>query len=99
MKGKCFTDRIRRISIAKNEPIRIALRLIRCDKEMPVRARMLAQKELAELPRSSSMSRLNRRCTENYRGIAVIPEYGIGRHAFRSEALAGRLLGVTKSCW
>jgi ribosomal protein S14 len=99
MKGKAFADRIRRISMAIHEPQRMALQYIRKDKLMPLRARMLAQRELDELPISSCFTRLVRRCTKNNRGTSVIPAFNIGRHAFREEALAGRLLGVTKSCW
>jgi ribosomal protein S14 len=99
MKGKAFADRMRRISMAVHEPHRLALQYIRKDKMMPLKARIIAQKELQELPVSSCFTRLVRRCTKNNRGTAIIPEFNIGRHAFREEALAGRLLGVTKSCW
>ena len=94
-----FTDRFRRIAVAIHEPKRVALQYIRCDKMMPMMARMQAQRELAALPVSSCPLRLVRRCTKNGRGHGVIPEYGIGRHAFREEALAGRILGVGKACW
>lgn len=99
MKGKLFADRFRRMAVAVHEPKRLALQYIRGDKQMPIVARMIAQKELAALPVSSCITRLVRRCTKNGRGHGVIPEYGIGRHAFREEALAGRILGVTKACW
>jgi ribosomal protein S14 len=99
MKGKCFADRLHKIAFARHELTRMALTLVRKDKEMPVGARMLAQRYLARLPVASSVTRLGRRCLLNARGTGVVPEFGLGRHAFREEALAGRLMGVTKSCW
>lgn len=99
MKGKCFTDRLNKIAFARHELTRMALRLVRCDREMPIAARMLAQRLLARLPQNSTIGHLGRRCFLNARGTAIIPEYGIGRHAFRQYGLAGRLIGVGKSSW
>lgn len=99
MKGKMHFDRLRRITVANNEPVRMALRYIIRNESMPVRTRYMAQFKLGEMPAAFSVNRIARRCMLSGRGRSVISEFNLNRIRFREMALAGQLAGVQKASW
>lgn len=54
---------------------------------------------LAGLPRNSSPSRRNNRCSESGRSRSYMRQFGLSRIAFREHASRGEIPGVTKSSW
>lgn len=54
---------------------------------------------LAGLPRNSSPTRRNNRCSETGRSRAYMRQFGLSRIAFREHASKGEIPGVTKSSW
>ena len=54
---------------------------------------------LQKLPRSSSLSRVVRRCSISGRPRGNLRRFGLSRLMFRQLAHAGKIPGVTKSSW
>lgn len=54
---------------------------------------------LALLPRNSSPTRRNNRCSESGRSRGYMRQFGLSRIAFREHASRGEIPGVTKSSW
>ena len=54
---------------------------------------------LAKLPRNSSPTRLNNRCSVTGRVRAYYRKFGVSRLVLRELALQGKIPGVTKSSW
>ncbi len=54
---------------------------------------------LAMLPRNSSPSRWNNRCSETGRSHAYMRQFSLSRISFREHASKGEIPGVTKSSW
>lgn len=57
------------------------------------------QEGLHKLPRNSSPTRLNNRCTETGRSRAYMRRFGLSRLSFREHATKGEIPGITKSSW
>ena len=55
--------------------------------------------ELQKLPRNSSPTRVNNRCSLTGRSRGFIRKYGISRIKFRELALEGKIPGVRKASW
>lgn len=55
--------------------------------------------ELQKLPRNSSPTRVNNRCSLTGRARGYIRKYGISRIKFRELALEGKIPGVRKASW
>lgn len=95
-----FTDRHRRLVVANNEPLRLALKWLATARNIvPDRVRFLAQFRLAALSPATAETRLSRRCIVTGRGRGVIPDFNVSRIVFRKMALEGKLPGVTKASW
>ena len=54
---------------------------------------------LARLPRNSSPTRWNNRCSETGRSHGYMRTFGLSRVAFRKHASKGEIPGVTKASW
>jgi len=54
---------------------------------------------LQKLPRNSSRTRLNNRCSLTGRSRAYYRRFGISRIMLRELALKGQIPGVTKASW
>jgi len=54
---------------------------------------------LALLPRNSSPTRRNNRCSETGRSRAYMRKFGLSRLSFREHASSGEIPGVTKASW
>ncbi len=78
---------------------RAELKKILADPETTDEAFFEAQRELAKLPRNSSVVRVHNRCASTGRPRAYIRRFRLSRIAFRELALAGKIPGVTKSSW
>lgn len=51
------------------------------------------------LPRNSSPTRWNNRCSETGRSRGYMRQFGLSRISFREHASKGEIPGVTKSSW
>ena len=72
------------------------------DKYRAKRAELKAAGEyeaLSQLPRNASPVRVVNRCTMTARRQGYMRKFGLSRIAFREEALAGMIPGVTKASW
>ncbi|MBA3757747.1 30S ribosomal protein S14 [Candidatus Saccharibacteria bacterium] len=81
---------------------RDAKRIKMIEKYAEKRAEMKAAGDyegLAGLPRNSSPSRHNNRCSESGRSRSYMRQFGLSRIAFREHASRGEIPGVTKSSW
>ena len=56
-------------------------------------------KALDKLPRDSSPTRYNRRCSITGRKRGYIRKFGVSRIVFRQLASEGKIPGVTKASW
>jgi small subunit ribosomal protein S14 len=54
---------------------------------------------LHKLPRNSSPTRLNNRCSETGRSRGYMRRFGLSRLSFREHASKGEIPGITKSSW
>jgi small subunit ribosomal protein S14 len=61
--------------------------------------RLIAMKQLSELPRNSSKVRIRNRCEIDGRPRGFIGYFGMSRINFRHHANWGRIPGVKKSSW
>lgn len=55
--------------------------------------------ELQKLPRNSSPTRQNNRCSLTGRSRGYIRKYGVSRIKFRELALDGKIPGIRKASW
>lgn len=64
-----------------------------------LKEKLMLQRELQQLPRSSSAVRLHNRCLLTGRPKAYYRHFGLSRHVLREMAHQGLLPGVQKSSW
>jgi small subunit ribosomal protein S14 len=55
--------------------------------------------ELQKLPRNSSPTRIQNRCTVTGRPRGVYQKFGVCRNVFRQLALEGKIPGIRKASW
>jgi small subunit ribosomal protein S14 len=67
--------------------------------ELPEKDFFLACINLDKLPKSSSPSRIRRRCWVTGRARGVYRDFGLSRHFLRDKAKKGLLPGLKKSSW
>ncbi len=78
---------------------RAALKEIIYDKTLPLDQRFEAQLKLAQLPRSSSKTRIRNRCGLTGRPRGVYRKFELSRIAVRQLGSEGLIPGLTKSSW
>jgi len=61
--------------------------------------KMNLHRQLQQLPRASSPTRLRNRCWVTGRSRGYYRDFGLSRHVLREMAHQGLLPGVTKSSW
>lgn len=61
--------------------------------------KMNLHRQLQQLPRASSPTRLRNRCWVTGRSRGYYRDFGLSRHVLREMAHEGLLPGVTKSSW
>ncbi|MBS1536330.1 MAG: 30S ribosomal protein S14 [Bacteroidetes bacterium] len=54
---------------------------------------------LQKLPRNSSPTRVQSRCSMTGRARGVYKRFGLGRNIFRQLALEGKIPGIRKASW
>lgn len=78
---------------------REALKAIANDESLPLEDRFEARLKLAELPRSSSKTRIRNRCEVTGRPRAYYRKLKMSRIALRQLGNLGQIPGLTKSSW
>lgn len=61
--------------------------------------KLVLVRELDELPRDGSRTRLHNRCMLTGRSRAYMRRFGLSRIKFRELASSGMIPGITKSSW
>jgi len=78
---------------------RAELKAIANDESRPLEERFDARLRLAELPRSSSPTRIRNRCAVTGRPRAFYHKLKMSRIALRELGSAGQIPGLVKSSW
>jgi small subunit ribosomal protein S14 len=78
---------------------REALKAIANDESLPLEDRFEARLKLAELPRSSSKTRIRNRCEVTGRPRAYYRKLKMSRIALRKLGSQGQIPGLVKSSW
>ena len=78
---------------------REALKAIANDESLPLEDRFEARLKLAELPRSSSKTRIRNRCEVTGRPRAYDRKLKMSRIALRELGSQGQIPGLVKSSW
>ena len=78
---------------------RAALKAIANDESLPLEDRFEARLKLAELPRSSSPTRIRNRCLITGRPRAFYRKLKMSRIALRDLGSNGQIPGLVKSSW
>jgi small subunit ribosomal protein S14 len=78
---------------------RTALKAIAVDESLPLEERFEARLKLAELPRSSSKTRIRNRCLVTGRPRAFYRKLKMSRIALRELGSHGLIPGLVKSSW
>jgi small subunit ribosomal protein S14 len=78
---------------------RAELKAIANDESRPLEARVDARLRLAELPRSSSPTRIRNRCDVTGRPRAYYRKLKMSRIALRELGSTGQIPGLVKSSW
>ena len=78
---------------------RIELKRIANDESLPLEERFEARLKLAELPRSSSKTRIRNRCLITGRPRAFYRKLKMSRIALRELGSNGQIPGLVKSSW
>jgi small subunit ribosomal protein S14 len=63
------------------------------------RQKLEIHRQIQQLPRNSSRTRLRNRCWVTGRSRGYYRDFGLSRHVFREMAHEGLLPGVVKSSW
>jgi len=99
MKSLIEKDKKKRLLVAKYEQKRFILKTIVLRESLPKSVRFKAMLDLSVMPKNSSKTRINNRCTLTGRGKAVLRSFRISRIALRNLGSSGLIAGFTKSSW
>lgn len=72
------------------------------DKYQAIREELKAKGDyegLQRLPRNSSPTRVNSRCSQTGKARGVYRKFGVCRNVFRDLALNGKIPGIRKASW
>ena len=89
----------RRRILKQHAEERLRVNCIRKADVLPKEIRKLADAEIHEVPRASSITNVNRRCTVTGRARGIFHQYRVSRFIFRAEADYNRLSGVQRAQW
>ena len=78
---------------------RVALKKVANDEALPLEERFEARLKLAEMPRSSSKTRIRNRCLVTGRPRAFYRKLKMSRISLRDLGSAGLIPGLVKSSW
>lgn len=85
--------------VKAKKPARDALKAKVYDRTLPPEERFAAQMKLAQMPRTSSATRIRNRCVITGRSRGVYRKFGISRIMMRDMVAGGLLPGVRKASW
>lgn len=85
-------DKLRRLAISQTLVDYQALKLITKDASLPLKSRMMAQKELQKFPSYSRPAAVRNRCIVHGKARGVLGGFKMNYMVFRERALAGILL-------
>lgn len=95
--GKVAMDIVRRRMVADAEIPRLVLKSIAISTRLPHAVRMAASRQLADMPKNTSATRIRARCVLTGRPRAVDMDMRVSRIKFRELASDGMLPGVWKA--
>merc|ERR1712080_730978 len=100
--GKAVLDCDKRdhqtVPIVQHQP-RNALKYIARNEDLPSRARVEAQLQLASMPKYTSYVQIRDRCVATGNSKSLIRDFKLNRTAFRDRARAGQIPGVKVASW
>ncbi|ODV80557.1 uncharacterized protein CANTADRAFT_88488 [Suhomyces tanzawaensis NRRL Y-17324] len=97
--ARVIRDQFKRIQFAEHEVTRNALKYISRNTELPARARLEAQLQLAAMPKYTAYNQIKNRCVATGCAKSVISDFKLNRTAFRDRARAGVIPGVKVASW
>lgn len=89
----------RRQNVVAHAPKRLRLKAVAECRLLPDELRRRAAKDLTELPRNASITRIRNRCVLTGRARGVLTDFRLCRMAFRRLADGAQLPGITRSTW
>merc|ERR1712179_317636 len=92
--GMTLKDLQRRRIFKEFAEERLRINCIRKADILPQEIRTLANKEIHDVPRDSSITRLNRRCSITGRPRGIFHQFRVSRMIFRQQADYNKLSGV-----
>ena len=98
-KSKVIRNNKRRETVKKHAVKRAELKETLRSPKTSEEDRELAAKQLRNMPRDASATRIRNRCHLTGRPRAYYRKFGLCRLALRERAMRGELPGVTKSSW
>lgn len=98
-KSSVLKDKKKRRLVAQYADKRAALKAVAVDKTLSVEERFKAGIKLAEMPRSSSKTRVRNRCEVSGRPRAYYRKLRMSRIALRELGSKGLIPGLVKSSW
>lgn len=99
MSAPITRDENKRRKYHGNELKRKGFLAIYHNRHVPASVRQSAMEQLQKLDRSTSLTRVKRRCVLSGRSRGVLRRYRLSRLVFRREALQGNIPGVFKASW
>ncbi|XP_076031799.1 mitochondrial ribosomal protein S14 [Oratosquilla oratoria] len=78
---------------------RLNINALRKNDIIPPEVREIADKEIADLPRNSSISMLHKRCIITSRPRGLVTRWRMSRIAWRHEADYNKLSGIQRAMW
>lgn len=89
--GVILRDKLRRLAIAQTQVEYQALKRITKDPSLPLKARLMAQKELQTFPSYARPSSVRNRCIVHGKARGIIGGFKMNYMVFRQRALAGMI--------
>jgi small subunit ribosomal protein S14 len=99
MSASMTRDQARRATYAAYEETRQGLLALYHDRHISPATRQRVLEALQELDRSTSLTRVTRRCVVTGRGRGVLRRYRMSRLVLRRAFVQGRIPGVFKASW
>jgi small subunit ribosomal protein S14 len=98
-KSSIEKNNTRRGIVASKAQARASLKQILKNRELPFEERLAVVHKLAEMPRSSSATRIRNRCEVSGRPRGFYRKFKMSRIALRELGSLGMIPGVTKASW
>jgi small subunit ribosomal protein S14 len=96
---RMIKDQKKRMCIKEKGIDRLRVNTLRKNDVLPAELREIADKEIAALPRDSSIVRIKYRCAFTSRPRGVYMKYRLSRIVWRSLADYNKLSGVQRAMW